>query len=45
MEAKSVNVRNRDDVGSKNRGETIEFATVLQKMVALKRDRRLANTL
>ena len=42
---RSVNVRNRDDVGTKARGQTIPLKEVVEKMVALKTERRLANKL
>lgn len=45
MEQRAVNVRNRDDAGTKARGEIIPLDVVVEKMVALKRDRRLENKL
>ena len=43
MDSRSVNVRNRDDVGTKARSEIIKLDEVLDKFVALKAERRLAN--
>ncbi|KDQ50940.1 hypothetical protein JAAARDRAFT_41579 [Jaapia argillacea MUCL 33604] len=43
VDSGSVNVRNRDDVGSKARGETMPLDEVTQKLVALKATRRLEN--
>ncbi|KAK7461132.1 threonyl-tRNA synthetase [Stygiomarasmius scandens] len=43
--ARSVNVRNRDDVGTKNRSEDIPLDTILEKFVDLKTSRRLENKL
>ncbi|KZO94664.1 tars protein [Calocera viscosa TUFC12733] len=45
LDAKSVNVRNRDDTATKNRGEVIAFDTFLEKTLALKKERRLENKL
>ena len=39
LDTRSVNVRNRDDVGTKTRSETIPLDKIIQKFVALK-DRR-----
>jgi hypothetical protein len=44
-EQRAVNVRNRDDAGTKARGEVISLETVVEKMVALKNERRLENKL
>ena len=41
LDAKSINVRNRDDVGSKARSHIIPLAEVAEKMVALKQARSL----
>ena len=41
--ARAVNVRNRDDVGTKARTPTIALEEVLQKLVELKTQRRLEN--
>lgn len=44
MESKSVNVRNRDDVGVKTREEIlVTVDDILAKMVALKKSRGLLN--
>lgn len=45
MENRSVNVRNRDDIGQKVRAETIPLDEVLEKMVKLKAEKRLDNKL
>ena len=45
MEQRSVNLRNRDDIGKKGRDETMELAQAVQKMVALKVTRSLENKL
>lgn len=45
MENRSVNVRNRDDIGQKVRAETIPLDSVLEKMVRLKEEKRLDNKL
>jgi len=44
-EQRSVNLRNRDDVGKKGRDETMELAQAVQKMIALKNSRSLENKL
>lgn len=45
LDARSVNVRNRDDVGTKARSEIIPLDDVVQKLVALKKNRSLQNKL
>lgn len=40
-----VNIRNRDDVGTKGRGEIMDLDLVLKKLLSLKQERRLENTL
>jgi threonyl-tRNA synthetase len=46
MEHRSVNVRNRDDVGNKERkAQTIPLDVITAKLVALKADKRLENQL
>lgn len=45
LDSQSVNVRNREDVGSKARSEMIKLDEVVEKMVALKKERRLENKL
>ncbi|CAH1756924.1 12642_t:CDS:10 [Entrophospora sp. SA101] len=41
----SVNIRNRDDAGTKAKGETILLEEAVEKMVKLKMERRLKNSL
>lgn len=43
VNARSVNVRNRDDVGTKARTEIIGLEDVIAKFAALKAERRLEN--
>ncbi|KAG8958477.1 threonyl-tRNA synthetase [Tulasnella sp. 419] len=43
LDGRSVNVRNRDDVGTKAKGEMIPLDEVVQKFVELKTERRLQN--
>ncbi|KAI0704977.1 hypothetical protein BC835DRAFT_711379 [Cytidiella melzeri] len=45
LDSQSVNVRNRDDVGTKAKGQMIPLAEVAEKFVALKTARSLANKL
>lgn len=45
FDARSVNIRNRDDVGIKGRAETIQLEDVVKKLVALKENRSLENKL
>ena len=45
LDARSVNVRNRDDVGTKARSETIPLDEIVQKLVALKDRQNLQNKL
>ena len=45
LDGQSVNVRNRDDVGTKAKGQMIALDEVAQKFVALKESRSLANKL
>lgn len=45
MDGRSVNVRNRDDVGVKGKAATITLEDITRQMVALKEERRLENTL
>lgn len=44
MEARAVNVRNRD-AGTKARGEVMPLDEVITKLVDLKAQRRLENTI
>lgn len=43
LDARAVNVRNRDDIGTKNKGEMIPLDTVVEKFVELKSSKRLKN--
>ncbi|KAF9507042.1 hypothetical protein BS47DRAFT_1374003 [Hydnum rufescens UP504] len=43
VNARSVNVRNRDDIGTKTRTETVKLDDVIAKFAALKAERRLEN--
>ncbi|KAH9474803.1 threonyl-tRNA synthetase [Psilocybe cubensis] len=45
LDARSVNVRNRDDVGTKAKGEMVSLETVIEQFVALKKSRSLENKL
>lgn len=45
LETQSVNVRNRDDVGTKARSATIPLAEITEKLVKLKEARSLKNQL
>ena len=45
LDSRSVNVRNRDDVGTKSKGEMVSLEDVSQKLVALKHSRSLENKL
>lgn len=45
LDAQSVNIRNRDDVGTKARASTVPLDEVVEKMIALKSSRRLENRL
>lgn len=45
LDARSVNVRNRDDVGSKARGEVLPLDTIVRQLVDLKKSRSLDNKL
>jgi threonyl-tRNA synthetase len=45
MDTRSVNVRNRDDVGTKARSEALPLDEVVKRMVALKAERRIENKL
>jgi threonyl-tRNA synthetase len=45
LDKQSVNVRNRDDVGTKARSEIVPLAVVVAKMVALKKGMSLENKL
>ena len=45
LDARSVNVRNRDDVGTKSKGEMVPLDKVVDQLVALKQSRSLDNKL
>jgi threonyl-tRNA synthetase len=45
LDGRSVNVRNRDDVGTKSKGEMVPLDEVTAKLVALKSSRRIENKL
>ncbi|KAF8556608.1 threonyl-tRNA synthetase [Imleria badia] len=45
LDSRSVNVRNRDDVGTKSKGEMVPLDEVTAKLVALKNSRRIENRL
>ncbi|KAJ3515363.1 hypothetical protein NLJ89_g1814 [Agrocybe chaxingu] len=45
LDARSVNVRNRDDVGTKAKGEMVPLDTVVDQLVTLKKSRSLNNKL
>ncbi|TDL19538.1 tars protein [Rickenella mellea] len=45
LDSRSVNVRNRDDVGTKARSETVKLDTICSQLVALKTSRSLENKL
>ncbi|KAJ1506654.1 threonyl-tRNA synthetase [Coelomomyces lativittatus] len=42
-QAKSVNVRNRDDMGSKQKGEMMQLSDICERLVKLKASRQLSN--
>jgi hypothetical protein len=45
LDSRSVNVRNRDDVGTKAKGEKEPLDEIAKKLVALKTSRSLLNKL
>lgn len=45
LESRSVNVRNRDDIGTKAKGEKEPLDEIAKKLVALKASRGLQNKL
>lgn len=45
LDTKSVNLRNRDDAGTKARGEVLPLEEVITKLAALKSSKRLENVL
>lgn len=44
-ESRSVNIRNRDDQNTQSRGEIIPLDEAIQKLKALKKERRLVNSI
>jgi len=45
LDARSVNVRNRDDAGTKARGTILPLDTIVEQLVSLKKSRSLDNKL
>ena len=45
MDSQSVNVRNRDDVGTKARSTDVPFETIKKQLKALKLSRNIENVL
>lgn len=45
LDSSSVNVRNRDDVGTKAKGDMVPLEEAAQKLMALKHSRNLENKL
>jgi len=45
LESRSVNVRNREDVGTKTRSQMVKLDEVVEKMTLLKKERRQENKL
>jgi threonyl-tRNA synthetase len=45
LDSRSVNVRNRDDVGTKAKGEMVKLEEITEKLVRLKTGRSLENKL
>jgi threonyl-tRNA synthetase len=45
LDARSVNVRNRDDVGTKAKGEMVSLDKIVEQLVGLKKSRSLENKL
>ncbi|KJA25358.1 hypothetical protein HYPSUDRAFT_64939 [Hypholoma sublateritium FD-334 SS-4] len=43
LDARSVNVRNRDDIGTKAKGEMVALDTIVEGLVTLKKSRSLVN--
>ena len=41
----SVNIRNRDDAGTKAKGQTIQLEEAVEKLMNLKNEKRLKNSL
>ena len=45
LDARSVNVRNRDDVGTKAKGEMVGLDKIVEQLVELKKSKSLNNRL
>lgn len=45
LESRSVNVRNRDDIGTKARSESVKLDAICAQLLALKGSRSLHNKL
>lgn len=45
LDGRSVNVRNRDDVGTKARAEDIPLDTIIEKLISLKNNKSMSNQL
>lgn len=45
LETRSVNVRNRDNIGQKGREETVPLDDIIKKLVTLRDSRSLENKL
>ena len=43
LDNRAVNIRNRDDVGTKSRGEILKLDDVVEKLLAMKKSRGLSN--
>ena len=44
-ESRSVNIRNRDDQNTQSRGENVPLDEAIQKLRALRKERRLVNSI
>ena len=44
-DSRSVNIRNRDDQETQSKGELIPLDEAIQKLKALRKERRLVNTI
>ena len=44
-DSRSVNIRNRDDQETQSKGELIPLDEVIQKLKALRKERRLVNSI
>lgn len=44
-ESRSVNIRNRDDQVTQSKGELVPLEEAIQKLKALRKERRLINTI